>query len=126
VTRKDGAPRPRDYLETPSHFGRYLEVSWLAVETDAERDALWAAQWQHRLAVDASEALVFREWTRDDLAQMLGRERQFIWDRFQGRTPMTLRDIAALERLLGVRVAVPGAGILLPIEVQVAPADDGQ
>lgn len=111
---------PRDFLVTPSHFGRFAEVQWRAVAPE-DRDALRAAQWQHDVAVLATAALGYRDWSRDDLARELGRERQYAWDRLQGRTAMSLRDLAAVERLLGVQVIAAVSDIPLPADMEVGP-----
>lgn len=114
-------PQPRDYLESPSHFGRYKKARWKPVESSEEQDALVAAQWQHQISLLTNLTLVINDWTRDGLAEMLGRERQYIWDRLQGRTPMSVRDFAALERILQFQIVSPSSDEPLPVEMEEAP-----
>lgn len=52
---------------------------------------------------------------------MLGRERQYIWDRLQGRTPMSVRDFAALERILQFQIVSPSSDKPLPVEMEEEP-----
>lgn len=109
----------------PSHFGRYEVVEWKPSDSPERSDAIRAAQWQHAVAFLASAALVYREWDRADLARLMGRERQYVWDRLQGRTHMSLTDCASLQRLLGVALIRPTGDAPIPVGLEAEPADDG-
>lgn len=107
---------PRHFVTTMTTFGRFETVQW---DRDALRrypDQGLAAQWQHVLIVLTRAALLYREMTQEELAREMGRETQYVRDRFGGQRWLTLVDAAALERVLGVHLVRPGSEIEIPVE----------
>lgn len=104
-------------------FGRYQSVQWRGDGLDAAPDLGLAAQWQHVVVLLARSAMTVLPMTQEGLAKQMGRERQYVRDRFGGHRWLSLADAAALERLLGVRLIRPSAEIEVPVDWSDEPVD---
>lgn len=60
-------------------------------------------------------ALLYREMTQAQLAREMGRETQYVGDRFGGLRWLTLADAAVLKRVLGVHLVRPSSEIEFPV-----------
>lgn len=115
--------KPRHFLVREKMFGRYQSVQWRGDGLDAAPDLGLAAQWQHVVVLLARSAMTVLPMTQEDLAKQMGRERQYVRDRFGGHRWLSLADAAALERLLGVRLIRPSAEIEVPVDWSDEPVD---
>lgn len=92
---------PRHYLAHPELFGRPGNPVWTQPSSADEFAALRAAELQHQLAVAifdaARERGVSIAWVEDRSAIAAGRLSKLL----RGHAHMTLRDIQAVEGVLG-------------------------
>lgn len=103
-------------------FGRYQSVQWRGDGLDAAPDLGLAAQWQHVVVLLARSAMTVLPMTQEGLAKQMGRERQYVRDRFGGHRWLSLADAAALERLLGVRLIGPVRRSKCPLTGRTSPS----
>ena len=92
---------PRGLLEDPVMFGRPGAVAWIQPTTPAEYASARAAELQHHFVVETTDRL-----------EQLGRSKSWLEERsgiapgrlsklLRGYAQLTLRDIAAIEGILG-------------------------
>ena len=93
----------------PKNFGQFEEVSWRDDVAAESQDMLRAAQWQHLVVVGVRDALQYRNWLPEDLAEQAGIGRQQMWRYLRGELLMPLNYIAMVERLLSVGLVAPSS-----------------
>lgn len=92
---------PRDLLGDPVMFGRPGDVTWVQPTTPAAYASARAAELQHHFVVETTKRL-----------EQLGRSKSWLEERsgiapgrlsklLRGYAQLTLRDIAAIEGILG-------------------------
>ncbi|KNX38777.1 helix-turn-helix domain-containing protein [Luteipulveratus halotolerans] len=113
--------RPRDFLVTPKNFGQFEEVAWRADLAHDAQDLLKAAQWQHLVVVGVRDALQYRNWLPEDLAEHAGIGRQQMWRYLRGELLMPLTYFAMAQRLLDVRLVDPSSEAPRRVGTQVEP-----
>lgn len=98
---------PRDLLEQPALFGRPTDVTWIEPTTPAEYATMRATELQHHCVVELTARLEQAERPKSWLEEQSGIAPGRLSKLLRGYAQLTLRDVAALEGVLGIALTSP-------------------
>lgn len=98
---------PRDLLEHPALFGRPTDVTWIEPTTPTEYATMRAAELQHHFVVELTTRLEHVERPKSWLEEQSGIAPGRLSKLLRGYAQLTLRDVAALEGVIGIALTAP-------------------